>query len=517
MSERDRDAVLLVSVQEDLSVLGLSYVHAFLREKGWRSRLLHVPAFDAARARRAGELAEFARRLDPLYLGVSLMSHEFSRAREVTAFLRDCLPGRPVVWGGVHPTIRPEDAFPHADFACMGEGELAADEIARRLRSGGDLRDVANIARYERGRTVRNAPRAPLDGAALDSLPAPDPAGPDTFLLTGSGRVIEVDRAVGARLARYGGRTYDVQTARGCPFACAYCCNNRFAELYGTRRVRRRSVGRVIDELARAVESRPEIELVNFQDDSFLSHDLSWLEAFAAEYPARVGRPFFARAIPAYATRERLEVLARSGLAWIILGLQSGSDRVCREVYGRPSGRSEFLAAAREANRLGLAVVSDVILDNPFETDAERAETVGAVLAAPRPFFLQMYSLAAYPGTALGERAARELPGWAEDVREKDYLVYEQTPLNSLTRLAAYLPRGTVRRLASLIRREPKGLLARALLSLARAANALVYEPAALLRVLRRSARHSRMGTFDTMRMYVAEALKRYWKQFGRR
>ena len=515
-TQRESDAVLLVSVQKDLSVLGLRYVHAHLLAQGWRSHLLHVPAFDAARARRANELQEFVRRVDPLFIGVSLMSHEFDRAREVTAFLRECLPRRPVVWGGVHPTIRPEDSFPHADFACVGEGELAAAEIAGRVRSGEDLGCVPNLARLEHGRLVRNPLRPPLDGKALDSLPAPGPAAPATFLLTRRGRVLEVDRRLHARHARYGGRMYDVQSSRGCPFACTYCCNNLFALLHGTRRVRKRSVASVIDELEGGLAADPRIEIVNFQDDSFVSHGVEWLAEFAAEYPARVGRPFVVRAIPVYATRERLEALARAGLAWIILGLQSGSDRVCREVYGRPSGRADFLAAAREANRLGLAVIADVILDNPYETEAERMETVRTVLETPRPFFLQIYSLTAYPGTELGERAARERPDLADEAREKDYLAYGRTSANSLTRLAAYLPRGTVRRLASLRQREPDGLLTGSLFAAARAANALLFEPAAYLAVLRRSARRSRLGTAGTVRMYLGRAFERYTRQLAR-
>ena len=67
------------------------------------------------------EVAEFAKGAE--LIGISLMTNYYFNAVQVNEKLRERLPNIPIVWGGVHPTIRPDESLQHADMICVGEGE----------------------------------------------------------------------------------------------------------------------------------------------------------------------------------------------------------------------------------------------------------------------------------------------------------------------------------------------------------------------------------------------------------
>ena len=57
-------------------------------------------------------------------IGISFMTQYFSAAVQLTRAIKKKL-SVPVIWGGVHPTVRPEECLEYADIVCVGEGEEA--------------------------------------------------------------------------------------------------------------------------------------------------------------------------------------------------------------------------------------------------------------------------------------------------------------------------------------------------------------------------------------------------------
>jgi radical SAM superfamily enzyme YgiQ (UPF0313 family) len=510
-------AVLLVSVQENVDVVGLKYVHAALRAAGFSSTLLCLPGGAPADAAARARVAAFARERRPLFVGVSLMAVEFEAARTATALLREAT-GAPVVWGGSHPTLDPEVCLAHADLVLVGEGEGAAVALARTLAGGGATDDAPNLVRRGPDGALRRNPLLPLV-EDLDELPAIAHLPPAAFVLD-RGRVVPLDGRQLRRHGHYGGAVYSVISSRGCPFRCTYCCNDRLSALYGARRIRRRSVTAVVAEIEAAVHAHPGIRMVNFHDDSFLTNRAEELRRFAEEYRARVGRPFLAKSVPRRVDRDALLALKAAGLAWINIGLQSGSDRICQEVYARSAGRDDFLRAAAVVREAGVAAWYDVILDNPFETDEDRLETIETLARTPRPFYPKLFSLALYPGTALRERAEQE--GLAvEDARTKDYARYGRHPLNDLTRLSAFLPPRWTARLVRRYRAAGGNAPAfRRELAAARIVSGLLIEPLTYWRLARLSRHGSIPKALASLPLYAGDGLRRYLHQFratGRR
>ena len=79
-------------------------------------------------------LLELIDKQNTTFVGISFMSSHFQLAKIITQSIQKELK-LPVIWGGVHPTIQPEDCIQIADYICVGEAEATILEIARAISS----------------------------------------------------------------------------------------------------------------------------------------------------------------------------------------------------------------------------------------------------------------------------------------------------------------------------------------------------------------------------------------------
>jgi radical SAM superfamily enzyme YgiQ (UPF0313 family) len=99
-------------------------------------------------------------------------------------------------------------------------------------------------------------------------------------------------------------------------------------------------------EEMKEVIKNPFVLYMNFQDDCFFSHNREWIRKFCKEYKRHIGLPFIVRVIPSMMDRDKMMMLKEAGLSWIVMGIQSGSDRVNFEIYDRNISFSSVEKAA---------------------------------------------------------------------------------------------------------------------------------------------------------------------------
>ncbi len=512
--------VLLISVQRNLDILGLKLLHHLLLAKGYHSHLLYLPSFDSEHEAALERLDSFLEDLAPKLIGVSVMAIDFPDAAAVTTHIKRRFPGVPVVWGGIHPTTAPEMCLEHADYVCVGEGEQALLDIASAVDQGRALDGINNVA-FLRGGTFVQNPLYPLV-QDLDSLPVVTQVPPQSFAQVGVG-VTPLDRRLLRRHKRWSGGVYKTLTSRGCPYSCTYCCNNFLRKLYGNWTVRRRGVEHVMVELERAMREGPPLEYVDFSDDCFIACDMDYLRAFCREYKARIGKPFIVKGTPRYFTREKLDLLVDAGLAWANVGLQSGSERVCRDVYGRGVTPAEFLEVTQLIHEYPVAAYYDVIVDNPFETFDDTVETLNVLMAIPKPYYCLVFSLSFYEGTDLHQRLAESHPQEVGASMTKDYRFHDRTPANDFVEMAAMLPASWMRRLIAAYRQDPAGWTTRLAMGAAKLGCKAFLQPITYLRLIRRTQRGSLWRTLKVLPIYLNGGLAYYlnaaftWKAPSRR
>lgn len=502
---------LLISLQRDLDTIGLKYLHYYLLANGEDSRLLYLPKFNHENTRHLEAVKRFILEYDPGLIGFSLMSIEYYSAASLTGYLKKFMRSVPVVWGGIHPTISPESCLDYADYVCRGEGERTILDMARAAAGGRPMKTINNLCYRDNGDLKKNTLYPLIEN--LDEIPCYQHLPCNSYVLEGNGIILIEEKAL-KKYSRNQGKTYSIITTRGCPFSCTYCCNNFTSRMYGTRKIRRRSILNIIGELQRAVRENPDLEYINFQDDCFLACSENYLEKFTRLYREQIGCPFIIRAIPNYVNRAKLKALKDSGLTWISLGLQSGSDRISQELYRRRTTRADFLRAAGIIHDLGLAAFYDVIVDNPFENEDEKIETVEAFIETPKPFYPEFFSMVFYAGTELYEKAKLECPDRMEDYRKKDYFIPHKSTINNLVRMAAFLPEKKMRKILKLYRNSPGDLRFRSLGWLAGLSTMLFYEPISYFKVIKLSQGGSILKTLKAIPVHMKEGLMRYLSQF---
>lgn len=499
--------ILLICVQNNLSIIGFKYIHYVLLKNGWKSRLLYLKYLDINDSNQMNNFQEFVSLLNPLFIGISLTSVEYYRARDISIFLKEKFPSIPILWGGVHPTIAPDTCFPHADYVCMGEGERSIIDFSEAMSSGKDVAKVHNLCYMENGVLKKNSLYRPLED--LDRIPWSDHVPVESYVQRADGKIYPLNKEIYMKEARWQGKMYELISSRGCPYSCTYCCNNYFVKLYPTnKKVRRRSAENIIAEIEQAISDNPDIDSVLFKDDSFLTCSKEYLSSFCTTYKNKINKPLIVSATPTSITPDRLKLLKEAGVSLLNIGLQSGSDTINREVYKRRALKKDFIRSAEMIHQYKIAGKYDVILDNPFEREDDIVETIETLIATPRPYIVEFFSLTLYPGTELYDRVLKECPDRMEDCCAKDYIKYKENSLNKMIVLAVYLPKMIIKRLLELYKAgKENSLRFKTALFVSGILSSIYFKPVSLFQVVKLSRGSSLVNTFMAVPMYIKDYL----------
>lgn len=209
-------------------------------------------------------------------VAISSFSAQILEAYELADRYRSL--GIPVVLGGLHVTMMPDEAAQHADAVVVGEGEpvwqtLLDDCAADRLQS-----------------LYRSTGNFPLEDAPMPRFDLLD-------------------------IEKYNRLT--VQTSRGCPLQCEFCASS----ILLTRRYKQKPIAKVLAEIdqIRQLWRRPFIEFAD--DNSFINRDY-WKELFV-ELKARRVHWFTECDLRIYEDPEFLNLMRDSGCAEVLIGFES--------------------------------------------------------------------------------------------------------------------------------------------------------------------------------------------------
>jgi anaerobic magnesium-protoporphyrin IX monomethyl ester cyclase len=439
--------VVLISPYSQISSIGLRILSSCLKLAGFTTRMIFLPDIEEMMAG-----VEYSERqvppeamqqlvdlcTDAGLVGITVMTSSFRLARQLSEAIH-AAHDVPIIWGGIHPTVRPEECLRYADLVCIGEGEESMVELAQRLAAGRDYHDVNNLAYLDEQECLVENPLYPLI-RELDTLPLPDYDYADHYVLH-EGEVVRVtQKLMEFYLSDSGawsrGVIYGILTTRGCPYRCSFCVNNTMVGIYNNwSKLRMRSPQNVINEILDVRSRVPAIGGVAIRDDTFLANPKSYLLEFARLYKEQVNLPFQAYTTARTVDQEKLQILAEAGLRRLIMGLQTGSERV-QKLYKRDWATNEqILAAARVINEFRHQIpmpMYDVITDSPYENDDDRFETLQLVHQLPQPYKLSIFSLTFYPGTEIHSRAVADgfFPAQEQAVYEHNFQKIQPTFYN---------------------------------------------------------------------------------------
>jgi len=433
--------VLLISLQTNSYLTGIKYIASNVIANGHDARMLFIPGYMEERLSPA--IKDFISDYAPDLIGISLMSIEFYPSRNMTELLKESFD-IPIIWGGVHAIMSPEDCIKYTDYVCSGEGEYTAVQLLDHLRDHGKdvLPDFPNLWVNDNGNIISAKKREEV--ADLNSLPHQEYL-PDYFYGYHKNKVVNFSHSpeLFRKYAHYGGTCHMILTSRGCPFNCSYCGNSFLMDAFG-KRVRERSVENCINEL-KEVKKYPHIIYINIEDDWFLFHSKEWIEEFCREYKKHIRLPFMIRVYPTKLDREQLLMLRDAGLSWVLMGIQSGSDRVNYEVFNRKVPFSRVQEAAEVIAETKAAPYYEMIVDNPYETEEDQIKTVNSILKLGRPFVLSLAHLTYMPGTKIREMALKDGIEDVDSYLTRFLMNIDYNYFNKLLYISPYVPRSIAR------------------------------------------------------------------------
>ena len=446
--------VTFISPYPDITAFGIRTLSACLKQAGHETQLIFLPdrfGDDLAGVTQRyedGQMAEMVELLhDSDLVGITLMTNFFDCAVQITSQIKRHLPVL-VLWGGVHPTIRPEESMEHADMICVGEGEDFLLKLVEKMAKNEDYTTIPNLWVKKGDEIVRNQ-IGPLHHD-LDIYPAPDYSMDNHHVLTDSGIVSLTHELTEQYLkegtvSEYLGMTgYQTMTSRGCPYSCTYCINDTINEMHGSKKLRWRSVAHVIEELLWVKRNMPYISFIWISDDEFFARKSDDLKNFCKRYKEEIGMPFSCLVSPLPVTQEKMEMLVDAGLVYVQMGIESGSARM-QEVYKRKNMNNRRLVKAiniiNSFKDKMYPPSYDFLLDAPYETDEDRITTLRFIAEIPKPYKLQPFALILYPGTHLYKMAKKD--GLIQDEKKQIYgKSYTMSSLNYLNLLMTFAKRG---------------------------------------------------------------------------
>jgi anaerobic magnesium-protoporphyrin IX monomethyl ester cyclase len=377
-----------IQIAPDLGIINLA---AVLRNRGYEVTLLDCPK-DGLNFR-AFKSFLLSKPFD--VVGFRCYSRDHNYVNHHLKVVRKTLPNALTLVGGPHPSALPEfvlNAMPDLDFAWKAEAEEGLPILLDMFAEFGKeipenkLSVIPGLVWRNKtaGSVVVNAPSF---GEDLDcyGMPAWDLTNPDTY----PGFIYD--------------EYYPILTTRGCPYPCTYC---NTPGLSG-RKLRHRSIERVIEELA-FLKQRYNISRFSIVDDEF-TLDGKYATRFCEHLiqsglKLRWDCPVGVRLDSLYP--ELLRIMEQAGCESMAVGIESGSVRMQKLIQKKVTVETIKEQAFMVARSSKIKIVGYFMLGFLDETETEILETIN--LAASLPLHRANFNIVIpIPGTGIFEEALR--------------------------------------------------------------------------------------------------------------
>ncbi|MBI4772731.1 MAG: B12-binding domain-containing radical SAM protein [Deltaproteobacteria bacterium] len=343
---------------------------------------------------------------DVLCCGVTAMtSYQLIQGLEFSNWIKERFPGMPVVWGGWHPTLMPEQTLsePCIDIVVRGQGEVTFLELCRALDEDSGLEDVPGLMYKDDGALVETNIRPLADPNTLPPVDFADLPDLEPYQL------------------------HDVlfyMSSVGCPYRCSYCSLSAFSR----RRWLAMDSARVVTEIS-DLHQRYGFGRLIFWDNVFFVQRKRVEEICLGFIDRNVGVKWSAHArineIASWSD-DFLDTLARSGCESLYVGVESGSQSLL-DILRKDIKAADVPLVVAKLKRHGLKMAGNWMIGLRHETVSDVALTIQQIHRAleaydfkPDAMEVFLYRFVPMPGTAMYDELSPEekasmpqrLPEW---------------------------------------------------------------------------------------------------------
>lgn len=377
---------------------GIRSLDAYLRANGLQSVIIF---FSQKRRNHVSQkeaelIVSILRQNNTELAGISVVSSLFKTASYLAPIIQKGV-NVPVIFGGAYPTICPEDCLEIADFVCIGEGEGALIDLANAIGENSNFKNIPNIWGFS-GEEIWRNPSRPLI-SDVNSLPLLSMDNDHKYIIMNE-KLINKDPLKLSSM-------YIIRISRGCRFSCGYCSNQTLRRITGDSEhyFRMRSPENVIKELLIAKHAIKGLKMIKM-DEVFDWGDTPWLEEFSQRYVIeKIALPLEIELYPGYFDKAVLDLLIKTGLKRVTIGVESGSEEIRSSVFKRRGANVQFLSVTKYLQSKGVQLRYNFISDNPFEDEDDRKMGLDLLMELPRAYITKVYNLKFYPKTFIADEA----------------------------------------------------------------------------------------------------------------
>jgi len=298
-------------------------------------------------------------------VGITTMTASIPRAYEIADIFRE--KGIPVVLGGIHATVLPEESAQHADAVVIGEAEGSWEKLIQDLREGGKQA----LTKFYQNPQRPDPSKIPI---------------PERGLVKNKGYL----------LSRF------LQLSRGCPFDCHFCSVSKF---FG-KKYRFRPVKKVIEEIKGMIGKSLGTRFLGFLDDNIVGNIAYARELFKALIPYNllwVGQS----SINITRHEDVLELAAASGCKGLFIGFESISEASLGEINKSHNKIKFYEKAIKKIHQFGIAIEGAFIFGFDHDDKSIFRKTV-KFIEKVKLDVIQFTILTPLPGTKLHEKLEKE-------------------------------------------------------------------------------------------------------------
>ena len=320
-------------------------------------------------------------------IGFSVVTNQWPYAKKLARWARKASKV-PLVCGGIHTMASPKEILQSQvfDFIIRGEAEEAFAEFVDKISKNQDPSKVKNLGYLQNGE-MRLNPLRPLPD--LKKLPFKDY---DIF---------DFQKIIDAKNGWTG-----LMASRGCPFSCTYCFNHQLVlnyrqdlgcSLKSLNYIRHFEVNQMIAEIEYLLQHYRNISMFILDDDLFTFYR-EYVKQFCTAYKKTCSLPFVVNAHVGFFDDQRARYLADANCSIVKFGVESGSERIRRQILQRRMKNEKIIRAVKSAHQCGLHTSIFLMIGLPGETRADVMATI-RLMAEAGPGRYRWSFFFPFPGT----------------------------------------------------------------------------------------------------------------------
>ena len=360
-----------------LPTLGIAYLVSTLKQNGHSALLFDLWIDPISDEELRNRISDFS----PDLIGVPFFTRRYADTKLLLNKLRRWYPDVRLVVGGHHASALPREVLQEinaVDVVVIGEGEKTIISLLENS-DGNNLNEIKGIAFRNNGDIVVTEQSEFIEN--LDTLPYPD--------------LLQVDPNKCKMHPPYGwyGLPLTMITTRGCPGKCVFCSKSVYQNT-----LRSQSPKRIVDEIEYWKTKLP-IKEIRFFDDDFTISRKRTFDICDEMIKRDVKLPWTCTTRVDFLSRELLVKMKEAGLYFIVLGVESGSPRILKNLK-KGYRVSHIRNAFKWCREVGITTFGFFMVGNPGENDEDRRLTL-QIQKEIRPDFLSWGALRVLPGSPL--------------------------------------------------------------------------------------------------------------------